>query len=323
MHAARITCLDGPSAVEVTEVAAPERQGDQVLIEVHRAGVAFPDVLQTRGQYQLKPDLPFTPGAEVAGVVQEAPEGSSLTVGQRVAAFSVLGGYAEQVAVPETMVLPVPDAMDLDTAAALPMNYLTCLFALLHRGRLVEGETVLVHGASGGIGTAGIQVAKAAGARVIAVVSTAEKEPTARAAGADEVILAEGFKDAAKSLTDGHGVDVVLDPVGGDRFTDSLRSLRTEGRLLVIGFTGGSIPEVKVNRLLLNNIEVVGVGWGAYWMSRPELVGQQWSQLLDLWEKGGIEPPLGTTYPLAQAADALAELDERRAQGKVLLRVRD
>ncbi|TWP35218.1 NADPH:quinone oxidoreductase family protein [Leekyejoonella antrihumi] len=323
MRSAQVSSLDGPSAVAVTDVPEPHRAADQVLIEVHRAGVAFPDVLQTRGEYQMKPELPFAPGAEVSGIVREVPDGSSLTVGQRVAAFSVLGGYAELVAAPELLVFPLPDGMDLDTAAALPMNYLTCLFALLHRGRLADGETVLVHGASGGVGTAGIQIAKAAGARVIAVVSTQGKKATATHAGADDVILVDGFKDAAKSLTDGSGVDIVLDPVGGDRFTDSLRSLRTDGRLLVVGFTGGSIPEVKVNRLLLNNIDVVGVGWGSYWMSRPQLIQQQWTQLMDLWAKGGIAPPLGTAYPLEQAANALTELDERRATGKVLLQVRD
>ncbi len=319
MRAAQITSLDGPSAVAVTDVADPSPSADQVLIEVRRAGVTFPDLLQSRGQYQMKPELPFVPGAEVSGVVREAPAGSRLEAGRRVAAFSTLGGYAQQVCVPEAMTFPLPDRMSFDVAAALPMNYLTCLFALLHRGRLKSGETVLVHGASGGIGTAGIQVAKSAGARVIAVVSTEAKQQTALAAGADEVVLADGFKDAAKQLTGGAGVDIVLDPVGGDRFTDSLRSLRPEGRALVVGFTAGSIPQVKVNRLLLNNLDVVGVGWGADWMNRPQALAAQWGQLMSLWEGGTIDPPIGAVLPLADAAEALRALDERRAAGKILL----
>jgi len=323
MQAAQVTTLDGPAAVAVGEVPAPQRPADQVLIDVRRAGVAYPDVLLTLGQYQLKPDLPFVPGAEVAGVIRQAPEGSGLSVGQPVAAFPMFGGFAEQVlSAPET-VLPLPEGMDFDTAAALPMNYLTCLFALAHRGRLARGETVLVHGASGGIGTAAIQVARALGATVIAVVSTPDKQATAAAAGAEHVVLADGFKDAVKSLTDGRGVDVVLDPVGGDRFTDSLRSLATEGRLLVIGFTGGEIPTVKVNRLLLANIEVIGVGWGAYWVPHPQLLRPQWDQLMDLWAGGGITPPIGATFALSEVTDALATLQDRKARGKVLLRIRD
>ncbi len=319
MRAAQITRLDGPGSVTVTDVEPPTRGRDEVLIEVRYAGVTFPDVLQTRGLYQMKPDLPFIPGAEVAGTVAQAPDGSGLRPGDRVAAFSIVGGYARQVSVPAPLVFPLPDGMGLDVAAALPMNYLTCLFGLLQRGRLSEGETVLVHGASGGIGTAALQVARSVGARTIAVVSTEAKAETARAAGADEAVLADGFKDAVGELTGGEGVDVVLDPVGGDRVTDSLRSLRTNGRLLVVGFTAGSIPEVKVNRLLLNNLDVVGVGWGAYWQHRPEVLAGQWDQLVGVWSRGAIDPPIGAVLPLDDAAQAIALLDERRATGKVLL----
>jgi NADPH2:quinone reductase len=199
------------------------------------------------------------------------------------------------------------------------MNYLTMHFALTRRGRLASGETVLVHGAAGGIGTAAVQLASAFGARVVAVVSSDAKAEAARAAGAHDVVRVEGFRDAVRELTGGRGVDVVVDPVGGDRFTDSLRSLATEGRLLVIGFTAGEIPTVKVNRLLLNNIDVVGVGWGAYFLPRPGYLQQQWAELAPLLADGRLDPPLGGTYPLAEAAAALAELDERRATGKVLL----
>ncbi len=322
MRAVQITTLDGPSALEVVEVDEPASRADSVVIDVHVAGVTFPEVLQSRGQYQLKPELPFIPGSEVAGVVRSAPDGSGLATGQRVAAFCGLGGFSEVVAAPPAMVFPLPDSVSFEAGASLPMNYLTVHFALVRRGRLQPGETVLVHGAAGGIGTAAVQLATALGAKVIAVVSSQDKVETAQAAGAQDVVLAEGFKDAVKELTGGRGVDIVVDPVGGDRFTDSLRSLGREGRLLVIGFTGGDIPQVKVNRLLLNNISVVGVGWGAFWMGDMPYLQEQWADLLPLLEAGRLEPVLGRSFPLEQASQALLELDERRATGKVLLRVR-
>jgi len=318
----QITTLDGPSALEVVEVDEPAAKADSVVIDVHVAGVTFPEVLQSRGQYQLKPELPFIPGSEVAGVVRSAPDGSGLATGQRVAAFCGLGGFSEVAAAPPAMVFPLPDSVSFEAGASLPMNYLTVHFALVRRGRLQPAETVLVHGAAGGIGTAAVQLATALGAKVIAVVSSQDKVETAQAAGAQDVVLAEGFKDAVKELTGGRGVDIVVDPVGGDRFTDSLRSLGREGRLLVIGFTGGDIPQVKVNRLLLNNISVVGVGWGAFWMGEMPYLQEQWADLLPLLEAGRLEPVLGRSFPLEQASQALLELDERRATGKVLLRVR-
>jgi len=318
----QITRLEGPTALEVTDVPEPQAGPGTVLVDVHVAGVTFPEVLQSRGEYQLTPELPFVPGSEVAGTVRAAPEGSALTAGQRVAAFPGLGGYAEAVAVPEGMVFPLPDRLSFHQGAALPMNYLTMHFGLTRRGGLREGETVLVHGAAGGVGTAAVQLAAALGARVVAVTSTAEKAEVARSAGAHETVLVDGFRDAVQSLTGGRGVDLVVDPVGGDRFTDSLRSLAREGRLLVIGFTAGEIPQVKVNRLLLNNLSVVGVGWGAYWTRQPGYLQEQWAELLPMLEAGRLDPVLGTTYALEDAAQALLELDERRAAGKVLLTTR-
>ena len=210
----------------------------------------------------------------------------------------------------------LPAGLDLAVAAGLPFNALTVHFALTRRGHVKEGDTVLVHGASGGIGIAAVQLAKAYGARVLAVVSTEAKVQVAKDAGADEVLLVDGFKDRVKELTGGRGVDIVVDPVGGDRFTDSLRSLAPEGRLLVIGFTGGEIPQVKVNRLLLNNIDVRGVGWGAYAMVRPGFMRGQWTALLPMMQAGVVDPPIGKVYPLDQVADALAEMDARRTLGK-------
>ncbi|MET7639511.1 NADPH:quinone oxidoreductase family protein [Streptomyces sp. NPDC005438] len=322
MRAVQVTRLDGPEALEYGEVPDPSAGPGQALIEVHAAGVTFPDLLLTRGRYQIKPELPFVPGSEVAGVVRVAPEGSGLAVGDRVAAFPGFGGFAELVAVDPQAVFPLPDRVSYTAGAGLPMNCLTVHFALVRRGRMTSGETVLVHGAAGGVGTAAVQLARALGARVIAVVSAEAKRETAREAGAHEVVLAEGFRDAVRELTGGRGVDLVVDPVGGDRFTDSLRSLAPEGRLLVIGFTAGDIPTVKVNRLLLNNIDVVGVGWGGFWLQRPGYLREQWDQLTPLLEKGDLDPLLAGARPLRDAAGALAELDERRVAGKLVLDVR-
>jgi NADPH2:quinone reductase len=310
MRAIQVTTLDGPKAVRLVDIPEPD-PGNGVLVDVHVAGVNFPDVLMSRGEYQMKPELPFVPGSEVAG--------TRVDTGQRVAGFSVLGGYAERAVCNPATLFALPDNVSFEAGAALLMNYLTVDFALVRRADLQPGQTVLVHGAAGGIGVATIQLAKVLGARVIACVSTAEKGELAKRAGADEVVLVDGFLAAVKALG---GADVVMDPVGGDRFTDSLRSLKPEGKLLVVGFTGGSIPEVKVNRLLLNNISVVGVGWGAWWMTRPGYLQEQWARLLPHLESGALDPMIGNTYPLADAADALLELDERRALAKVLLSTR-
>ncbi|KYH43927.1 NADPH:quinone oxidoreductase family protein [Branchiibius sp. NY16-3462-2] len=319
MRAVHVTRLDGPEAVEIVDLPQPTAPDGQLLIQVARAGVSFPDLLLTRGEYQIRPDLPFVPGAEVSGTVVSAPADSGFTAGDRVAAFPGFGGFAEFATASTDFVFPLPDDMSFDVAAALPMNYLTCLFGLLQRGGLQAGETVLVHGAAGGIGTAAIQVAKASGATVIAVTSTPEKGEVARAAGADEVVAADGFLAAVKDLTGGRGVDIIVDPVGGDRFTDSLRSLATLGRLLVIGFTHGEIPQVKVNRLLLNNVSVVGVGWGAYWASRPHVVRAQWDQLMTLAGTGAIDPPIDQVLPLSDAGTAIGRLGTRTVTGKLLL----
>src|SRR3954452_13040041 len=277
MRALQITELDGPDSLELVDRPEPEAShmmtpGEGVVVDVEAAGVSFPDVLQARGLYQFKPDPPFVPGAEVAGVVRSAPDGSGISPGDRVAAFTALGGWAELAAAPPHMTFALPEQLDVAQGAALILNYHTAYFALKLRGRLREGERVLVHGAAGGLGTASLQVAKGLGASTVAVVSSDEKEAVAREAGADEVVRSDGpWRDQVQELTDG-GVDVVIDPVGGDRFTDSLRSLREQGRVVVVGFTERSIPEVKLNRLLLRNTEVVGAGWGAFVMPKPDVV---------------------------------------------------
>ncbi len=331
MRAVQIVDLTGPdSALTLGEVPEPDSPpqhmltpGSGVLVEVHAAGVSFPEVLQTRGEYQLKPPLPFVPGSEVAGIVHEAPAGASVAVGDRVAAFCALGGFAELAVTPEFLTFGLDPQLDYAQGAGLILNYHTAYFALVLRGRLAAGETVLVHGAAGGVGTASLQVARGLGARTIAVVSSDAKQLIAEQAGADAVVRSDGpWRDEARELADGSGVHLVLDPVGGDRFTDSLRSLREGGRVVVVGFTGGSIPEVKVNRLLLGNTEVIGAGWGAYAMARPELCRDIDLALRPLIESGAVAPIVGARYPLERAADALREIDERRATGKVVLDVR-
>lgn len=316
MRAVQVVRWDGPAAVEVRDVPEPERAPDQVLVDVRAAGVNFPDVLQTKGLYQYRPELPYTLGSEVAGVVREAPDGSALRAGDRVCAFTTTGAFAEVVAAPSDYVFPLPGNVGFEAGAGLPMNYLTAQFALVVRGHLRAGQAVLVHGAAGGVGTACVQLAAALGATVIAVVSSDAKAEVARAAGAAHTVPVEGFRAAVNELG---GVDLVVDPVGGDRFTDSLRSLRSEGRLLVIGFTGGDIPTVKVNRLLLNNIDVVGVGWGAFAISRPGYAESQWTELVPHLRSGALDPPIGGRFPLEKAAEALAQIDERQVLGKIIL----
>lgn len=323
MKAVHIATLDGPEAVTVVDADRPTRKPDQVLIEVHAAGVAFPEVLQSRGKYQIKPELPFIPGAEVGGIVLEAPDGAHVKPGDRVAALSMLGGFAEYAVCDPSLVFKVSDNVTFEQAASIPFNYMTAHFALLPRGRMTAGERVLVHGAAGGVGTASIQVAKAFGAgQVIAVTSTDEKGKVAVEAGADQYVLVDGFKDAVMAATNGEGVDIVVDTVGGDRFTDSLRCLRNDGRLLVVGFTEGSIPEVKVNRLLLNNIDVVGVGWGAYASKRPGYFAGQWEELEPKVASGELTPPIGATFAMDDVVQALLTIDERRATGKIVLSTR-
>jgi NADPH2:quinone reductase len=322
MRSVQVVSLDGPSGVRVVEAPEPVPGEGDVLVEVHALGVSWPDLLQSRGEYQLKPELPFQLGVDFAGVVRSAPEGSGFAEGDRVACVLPYGGGADLVAVHPEGVFPLPDSVTFEKAAALPMNYLTAQFALETRAQVRDGETVLVNGAAGGVGSACLQVAKGYGARTIAVVSTEEKADFARSLGADEAVLVDGFLGAVKELTDGRGVDVVVDVVGGDLMTDSLRSLGTQGRLLVVGFTGGSIPEVKVNRLLLNNIDVRGVGWGAFAMTRAGYMRGQWDALLPMLESGVVDPPVGTTYPVEEVAKALTDLEQRAVLGKTVLTLR-
>ena len=320
MRAAVVTDLAGPDGVVVREVPTPTPGPTQVLIDVEYAGISFPDVLQTRGQYQVRPELPFIPGWEISGVVREGSNG--FRAGERVSAMPFGGGVAESVAVDTDYVFRLPESVSFDTAAALPLNYLTAHFALVRRANLQPGETVLVQGAGGGVGSASCNMAAALGAKVIAVVSSAEKAAIAEAAGAQHVVLADGFLAKVRELTEGRGVDVVVDPVGGERFTDSLRSLAREGRLLVVGFTGGRIPAAKTNRLLLTNTTVMGAGTRELWNHEPEMPRRQWDELLPLLKSGGLKPVIGQQFSMDETAAAVRTIEERLATGKVLVRVR-
>jgi NADPH2:quinone reductase len=320
MRAVQVTDLSGPDGVNVVDVPEPGADGG-VLIEVQAAGISFPDLLLTRGLYQLKPDPPFTLGSEAAGVVREAPEGSDLSPGDRVAAI-VFGGFAELAVGQPPLTFPLPEELSFEQGAALVMNYHTAHFALRRRAALKQGETLLVHGAAGGVGTAAIQVGKASGARVIAVVSSDEKERVAREAGADDVIRSQGdWKGTVRELTEDAGADVIYDPVGGERFDDSIRALATEGRLVVIGFTEGQIPKVAVNRLLLRNVSVVGAGWGAFAFERPDYLREVGDDLDRMVREGFVKPIVGRTYSFDEVPQALRDLDERRAVGKLVLEV--
>ena len=323
MRAIHIPALEGPQVAKLVDIDEPTWP-DGVVVDVHAAGVAFPDALQTRGLYQHKAELPYVPGAEVAGVVRSAPADAHVQPGDRVAALTLLtGAMAEVVALPADRVFKLPDSVSFEAGAGLLFNDLTVHCALRTRGRLAHGETVLVHGAAGGVGTSALRLAPAFGARrTIAVVSTEAKADVARAAGATHVVMADGFKDAVKELMGGKGVDIVVDPVGGDRFTDSLRSLAPGGRLLVVGFTGGEIPTVKVNRLLLNNVDAVGVGWGAWAGTHPGYLAEQWAELEPLLASGAVGAPEPVVYPFERAADAIASLEDRTATGKVVVKIR-
>jgi NADPH2:quinone reductase len=340
MFAHRIAAFTGPDDVEWTEVAEPAEStgpaepaesaaGGGVVIDVAAAGVSFADLLQTRGEYQMRVALPYTPGMDAAGVVRSCAPGAGFRPGQRVAVLVPFGCWQEVINVPPERVLPLPDGMSFEAGAAAPLNYLTGLFALVRRGRAQAGETLLVHGAAGGVGTAAVQLGKALGLRTIAVTGDEVKREFALRCGADHAVLStgrqgdgrqgDGWLAAVRDLVGERAVDIVLDPVGSDRMTDSLRSLAPEGRLLVLGFAGGEIPVVKVNRLLLGNTGVLGVASREFFERHPALVAELWGQLLELRQTGALADPPVEAYPFADARGALRAISDRRALGKVVL----
>ena len=320
VRAQQITSLDGPDALHIADVAEPDASG-RVLIDVAAAGASFPDLLMSRGLYQTKPPLPFIPGVEVAGTVRSAPPESGLQPGDRVMAMTLHGGFAERVAADVALTSRIPQQLTTEQAAGFIMNYHTAHFALVRRGRLRAGESIVVHGAGGGLGSACVQVARAIGARVLAVVSSDEKAGVAREAGADDTVVtgAGSWSDQIRALTDGRGAAVVVDPVGGDRFDESLRALAPEGRLIIVGFAEGRIPTVQANRVLFRNIDIVGAAWGAFLAVEPSLFGDTRDALQALVASDAIRPVVGVTFPLERAADALRALEQRRALGKIVV----
>ena len=318
MFAHQIVSLTGPDDVQWTEVAEPAADGG-VLIDVAAAGVSFADLLQTRGGYQLKVPLPYTPGMGAAGLVRSAPATAGLAAGQRVAVLLPHGCWQEVLSAPAGRVLPLPDDMSFTAGAATPLNSLTALFALSQRARAEPGETLLVHGAAGGVGTAAIQVGRALGMRTVAVVSDAAKREFALRCGAQHAVLAGGWLAAVRGLLGERAVDVVVDPVGGGRMTDSLRSLAPGGRLVVVGFTAGEIPVVKVNRLLLGNTAVLGAASREFFEQRPAALTALWDRLLRLRRAGTLADPPVRPYPFPDARGALRSIAQRQATGTVVL----
>lgn len=302
-------------------IEKPKAEGMAALIQIKAAGLNFADLLSVEGKYQSKVPPPFTPGIEAAGVVVETGEDCSLNAGDRVIVMNLAGAFAEYIAMIEHMTFPIPDSMSDEEAAAFLVTYQTAYFALAYRAQLKEGETLLVHAGAGGVGSACIQLGKAMGATVIATAGSEEKLQVCRDCGADHVInyREEDFAKKVKSLTSGNGANVIFDPVGGDVFDKSTKCIAWEGRIVIIGFASGRIPEISANRILLKNIAVTGLFWGNYMMHNPFLVKETHTKLCKLYEEGKIKPVIYKTYALDALPDAFEALGSRKSYGKIVL----
>lgn len=306
----------------VEEVAPPAIAPGAVRIAVHACGVNFPDTLIIRGKYQFKPDFPFSPGSEVAGEVTETGPGvTRIKVGDRVAATAIWGGYAQELVVPEADVTPIPASMDFVTAAGTMATYGTTYHALVDRARIQPGETLLILGAAGGVGLAAVQLGKAFGARVIGAASSAAKIALIKDNGADEGInyVEHDLKQEARRLTGGKGADVIYDAVGGAATDAAMSAINWKGRLLVVGFASGQIPSVALNRVLLKGCDILGVFWGDFARREPARSMANNKAIMDLYEQGKIAPVISATYPLERVADALHDIESRKATGKIVL----
>jgi NADPH:quinone reductase len=311
-----------PEQLVVDEVPAPRASAGQAVVAVRACGVNFPDTLIIEGKYQFRPEPPFSPGGEVAGVVDEVGEGvTAVKPGDRVVALMPWGGYAERIVTDAARLIPIPDGVDFVQAAATLTTYGTTYYALADRAAMQPGETLLVLGAAGGVGLAAVQLGKLMGARVIAAASSAEKLETCKREGADLVIdyAREDLKDRVKALTNGAGADVVYDPVGGKYSEAALRATAWNGRLLVIGFAAGEIPKIPLNLTLLKGASILGVFWGQFTMREPGKALGQFRQLLDWVGQGKLRPHVHATPPLAEAGAALRTLLDRKVQGKIVL----
>ena len=322
MKALLCTQFGPPDLLEIRDLPSPAAGQGEVVITVKAASVNFPDFLIIQNKYQFKPELPFSPGSELTGVVKEVGPGvTGVTSGDRVMAFTTYGAFREEVKVESTRVLPLPAQMDFNTGAAFLLTYGTMDHGLRDRGGLRAGETALVLGASGGIGIASIEIAKALGARVIACASDADKLAVCRQHGADETIdyTSENLRDRIKVLTKERGVDVVVDPVGGPYTEPALRSCAWRGRLLVVGFAAGEIPKIPLNLTLLKGCSIVGVFWGDFLRREPDAFAASVAQLGKWFAAGQLKPHVTATFPLDRAADAIALMGARRVVGKVVV----
>ena len=322
MRAVRVHELTGPSGLRVDEVPSPRPSGGQVLIDVKAAGVNFPDILITQGKYQFKPTPPFSPGGEASGIISEVGPGvTSLKVGDRVATTLLYGAYAEQVVAPEMATVKLPDAVPFDVGAATLLTYATTYHALVDRAALQAGETLLVLGAAGGVGTSAVELGTLLGAKVIAAASSPEKLAFCREHGAKETIdyVKEDLKDRVKALTHGNGVDVIYDPVGGALSEAALRSIAWKGRFLVVGFAAGDIPKIPLNLVLLKGCQIVGVFWGQFAMRESALNRAHCEKLFAWVAEGKLGPKIDATLPFEQAGEALARLARREVKGKLVL----
>jgi len=319
-----LICDDfGPAAsLKIGEINRPEPGPGEIRVKVHAAGLNFADTLMIQGQYQVKPPTPFTPGMEYAGEIEAVGEGvDEARIGQRVMGLTDWGAFAEALTVSQMAAMPMPDNMSYEHAAAFPIAYGTSHVGLKHRAKLKEGEVLLVHGASGGVGLTAVELGKAMGATVIATASTAEKLEIAKSRGADHLInyKEQDFKDVVKELTKRRGADVIYDPVGGDVFDKSLRCIAWEGRLLVIGFAAGRIPSAPANLVLVKNCSVVGLFWGAYMKRDPNVLMGSFMELLTMYRQGKLNPLVSQTYPLDRAVDAFEHMLARKSVGKLVV----
>ena len=324
MKAALCKSLDGPGAIVIEDIAEPTAAAGEVVVRVRAAALNFLDTLITRGKYQFKPELPFSPAAEIAGVVEAVGDGvTDLEIGQRVCGYIAWNGAREQVAVPAKLMIPIPDGVTDAAAAGVSVTYGTAMHGLKDRGNLKTGESVAVLGASGGAGLAAVEIAKLMGARVIAVASSSEKLAVCRDHGADDLLdyAATDLKTGLRDLTGGKGVDVVYDCVGGDHSEAALRSIAWGGRLLVIGFAAGAIPKIPLNLYLLKNAAAIGVFWGEMIMREPAQHRANMIEVLDWVAQGRLKPHVHATYPLARIGEAIDALDKRRVTGKLIVEI--
>ncbi len=324
MKAVLCTEWGGPGKLSVGDVDPPAPAAGEVAIDVKAAGVNFADTVIIQGTYQLRPEFPFVPGLEVAGTVAELGAGvDTVAVGDRVVGIPNIGAFAERVAVKAQAVVPIPDAMDFETAASFAVAYSTSHMALGYRAGLREGETLVVFGAAGGVGLTAVEIGKIMGAEVVACAGTREKLDLCAARGADHVVDygEEDIRERVREITGGRGADVIYDPVGGAAFDAAMRSVAWEGRIVVIGFASGDFNQARTNILLVKNIAVMGFYWGSYSMHRPAAIGESMAELVRMWEAGRLRPHISRVMPLERAGDALALMMDRKSTGKMVLTV--